>query len=117
LLNVIYEQKGNLPGGRVLFLLDEANSLGCLKVLENARAESRQFLISLVLLYQSFGQMDLTWGKAGREAWLDCTYYQAFSHLSDPDTIEEVSKMCGQCTAKSDSTSKSKSKHPWHLFS
>ena len=95
LLNAIYNRNGEVPG-RTLFLLDEVARLGNLRVLETARDAGRKYGISLVLLFQSIGQMRETYG--GRDAtskWFESASWLSFAAINDPDTADYISRRCG----------------------
>jgi type IV secretion system protein VirD4 len=68
LLNAAYEADGRVRG-RILFLLDEVARLGYMGVLEQARDAGRKYGITLLLLYQSLGQLVGQWGREGKQAW------------------------------------------------
>ena len=70
LLNAAYEADGKVEG-RILFLLDEVARLGPMAVLEQARDVGRKYRLTLLLLYQSLGQLVEQWGKGGKQAWYD----------------------------------------------
>jgi type IV secretion system protein VirD4 len=107
LLNAAYEADGRVRG-RVLFLLDEVARLGYMGVLEQARDAGRKYGITLLLLYQSLGQLLGQWGREGKQAWYDATSWRLFAAVQDPDTARELSAMCGEygvvATARGDST-------------
>jgi type IV secretion system protein VirD4 len=94
LLNAAYEADGRVPG-RILFLLDEVARLGFMGVLEHARDAGRKYGITLLLLYQSLGQLVGQWGREGKQAWYDATSWRLFAAVQDPDTARELSAMCG----------------------
>ena len=64
-LNAIYNRDG-ATSGRALFLLDEVPRLGYMRILETARDAGRKYGITLVMIYQSIGQLRETYG--GRDA-------------------------------------------------
>jgi type IV secretion system protein VirD4 len=107
LLNAAYEADGDVRG-RILFLLDEVARLGYMGVLEQARDAGRKYGITLLLLYQSLGQLVGQWGREGKQAWYDATSWRLFAAVQDPDTAKELSAMCGEygvvATARGDST-------------
>jgi type IV secretion system protein VirD4 len=107
LLNAAYEADGRMQG-RILFLLDEVARLGTMGVLEQARDAGRKYGITLLLLYQSLGQLIGQWGREGKQAWYDATSWRLFAAVQDPDTARELSAMCGEygvvATARGDST-------------
>ena len=95
LLNAAYQADGRVKG-RVLFLLDEVARLGYMQVLEQARDAGRKYGITLLLLYQSLGQLVAQWGREGKQAWYDSTSWRLFAAVQDPDTAKELSAMCGE---------------------
>ena len=97
LMNAVYQVEGQLTG-RVLFLLDEINFLGRMKVLENALHAGRKYGITMVGMWQSLGQMNETWGEHGRSSWLSSVSWSLFAAVSDQTTAEYVSKECGTYT-------------------
>ena len=95
LLNAAYEADGQVRG-RILFLLDEVARLGYMQVLEQARDAGRKYGITLLLLYQSLGQLAEQWGREGKQAWYDSTSWRLFAAVQDPETARELSAMCGE---------------------
>ena len=95
LLNAAYEADGQVRG-RILFLLDEVARLGYMQVLEQARDAGRKYGLTLLLLYQSLGQLAEQWGREGKQAWYDSTSWRLFAAVQDPDTAKELSAMCGE---------------------
>jgi type IV secretion system protein VirD4 len=95
LLNAVYEADGAVKG-RVLFLLDEVARLGYMQLIEHARDAGRKYGITLLLLYQSLGQLVMQWGREGKQAWYDSTAWQLFAAVQDWDTARELSAMCGE---------------------
>ena len=108
LLRSVYRAEGKISG-RVLFLLDEVNFLGRLKVLEDARDAGRKYGITLVLMWQSLGQLIDTWGQGGKRSWFNSCSWRMFAVVDDTETAEEVSKTAGRYTvlARSQGTSSS----------
>ena len=94
LLNAVYEAAGDV-NGRVLFLLDEVGRLGRMKVIETARDVGRKYGITLQLLYQSVGQLEEQWGRAGKRAWYDGVSWRGYAAVQDLDTARELSALCG----------------------
>ena len=95
LLNAIYDADGALDG-RVLFLLDEVARLGYMNIVEVARDAGRKYGITLMLLYQSLGQLVGQWGREGKQAWYDSSAWRLFATVQDPDTARELSAICGE---------------------
>lgn len=95
LLNAAYQADGRVKG-RILFLLDEVARLGYMKLIEEARDAGRKYGITLLMLYQSLGQLVGQWGREGKQAWFDSTTWQLFAAVQDWDTARELSAICGE---------------------
>lgn len=107
LLNAIYNRNGEV-GDRTLFLLDEVARLGYLRILETARDAGRKYGITLLMLYQSIGQMREAYG--GRDAsskWFESASWISFAAINDPETADYISKRCGDTTVEVDQLSRS----------
>jgi type IV secretion system protein VirD4 len=94
LMNAVYREEGAL-NGRVLFLLDEVAHLGRMKVIEVARDVGRKYGITMHLCYQSVGQLEEQWGRAGKRAWYDAVSWRAYACVQDLETARELSAICG----------------------
>ena len=106
-LNAIYNRNGAMEG-RALFLLDEVARLGYMRILETARDAGRKYGITLMLLFQSIGQMREAWG--GRDAaskWFESSSWLSFGSINDPETADYISKRCGTTTVEIDQVSRS----------
>lgn len=106
-LNAIYNRDGAMPG-RALFLLDEVARLGCMRILETARDAGRKYGITLLMIYQSIGQMRETYG--GRDAtskWFESASWISFSAINDPETADYISRRCGTTTVEIDQVTRS----------
>lgn len=106
-MNAIYNRNGAVTG-RALFLLDEVARLGFMRILETARDAGRKYGITLLLLFQSIGQMRETYG--GRDAaskWFESASWIAFAAVNDPETADYISKRCGMTTVEIDQVSRS----------
>ncbi|KKC31581.1 conjugal transfer protein TraG [Devosia psychrophila] len=100
LMNAIYNRNGKIKG-RTLFLLDEVARLGFMRILETARDAGRKYGITLVLLFQSIGQMREAYG--GRDAtskWFESASWMSFAAINDPETADYISKRCGDTTVE-----------------
>lgn len=95
LLNAAYEADGAVKG-RVLFLLDEVARLGPMAALEAARDAGRKYGLTLLLLYQSVGQLVEQWGREGARSWVDSTAWRLYAAVQDPETARELSQVCGE---------------------
>ena len=85
---------------RVLFMIDEARMLGTMSQLEVIRDAFRKYEITLVLVYQSLGQLDEIWGRHARSKWLDNVSWVSFAAVGHPDTAEFISTNCGTYTVE-----------------
>ncbi|BDA87187.1 putative conjugal transfer protein TraG (plasmid) [Aureimonas sp. SA4125] len=106
-LNAIYNRNGAVRD-RTLFLLDEVARLGYLRILETARDAGRKYGITLVMLFQSIGQMREAYG--GRDAsskWFESVSWMSFAAINDPETADYISKRCGDTTIEVDQISRS----------
>jgi type IV secretion system protein VirD4 len=97
LLSAVYRAEGRVHG-RVLFLLDEVNFLGRMKVLEDARDAGRKYGITLVSMWQSIGQLMETWGRDSKSAWFNACSWRLFAVVDDEMTAAEISKTAGRYT-------------------
>ncbi|ATU95354.1 Ti-type conjugative transfer system protein TraG [Phyllobacterium zundukense] len=106
-LNAIYNRDGAMQG-RALFLLDEVARLGYMRILETARDAGRKYGITLIMIYQSIGQMRETYG--GRDAaskWFESASWISFAAINDPETADYISRRCGMTTVEIDQVSRS----------
>ncbi|MDO3445451.1 Ti-type conjugative transfer system protein TraG [Agrobacterium sp. V1] len=105
LLNAIYNRDDKMDG-RALFLLDEIARLGYMRILETARDAGRKHGISLMMIYQSIGQLRETYG--GRDAsskWFESASWISFAAINDPETADYISQRCGMTTVEIDQIS------------
>ena len=73
LMNALYHANGEI-NDRVAFILDEAARLGNMSLIPVARDAGRKYGITLVMVYQSLGQLREQWG--GKDAvsdWFEST--------------------------------------------
>ncbi|MEQ1698370.1 MAG: type IV secretory system conjugative DNA transfer family protein [Hyphomicrobiaceae bacterium] len=90
---------------RVLYMLDEVDLLGYMSVLTEARDRGRKFGMSLMLMYQSIGQLEGHFGKDGATSWLESCSFVSFAAIKSMDTADVISARCGQITIEVESTS------------
>lgn len=101
-LKALYNRNGDV-NERALFLLDEAARLGYMRIIETARDAGRKYGITLLMLFQSLGQMREAFG--GRDAtskWFESASWVSFSAVNDTDTADYISKRCGLTTIEID---------------
>jgi len=96
LLNAVYEADGHLPGGRVVFLLDEVARLGYMSALSRTRDAGRKYGITLVMLYQSEGQLREQWGEGGRNAWFESVSWRSYAAIGSLEQARAVSEALGE---------------------
>lgn len=95
LLNAVYEADGKVKG-RVLFLLDEVARLGFMTSLARARDAGRKYGITLVMIYQSEGQLVGQWGEDGKAAWFESVTWRSYSAIADIEQAKSISEACGE---------------------
>ncbi len=117
LLNAVYEARGDVPH-RFVFLLDEVFRLKYMAALETARDAGRKYGITLVMLYQSLGQLERQFGKEGKRAWYDSAAWRAYASVKDPDTAKEIAEICGTygVVQTSESRSAGTQRQPGHFL-
>ena len=91
---------------RVLFVLDEVDLLGYMNVLEEARDRGRKYGITLMMLYQSIGQLEGHFGKDGATSWLEGCSFTSFAAIKSMETARAIAERCGQITVEVESVSK-----------
>jgi type IV secretion system protein VirD4 len=91
---------------RALFMLDEVDLLGYMRVLEDARDRGRKYGISMMMMYQSVGQLEKHFGKDGATSWIDGSALVSFAAVKSLETARTVSALCGEMTVEVDSESR-----------
>jgi type IV secretion system protein VirD4 len=99
LINAMIEADGAFQR-RALFMLDEVDLLGYMRVLEEARDRGRKYGISMMLMYQSVGQLERHFGKDGAVSWIDGCAFASYSAIKALDTARNVSAQCGEMTVE-----------------
>jgi type IV secretion system protein VirD4 len=106
-LKAVYNRDGDIEG-QVLFMLDEAARLGYMRIVETARDAGRKYGISLLMLFQSLGQMREAFG--GRDAtskWFESASWVSFAAINDPETARYISDRSGMTTVEVEQVSRS----------
>ncbi|AJD42420.1 Ti-type conjugative transfer system protein TraG [Rhizobium sp. SEMIA 4085] len=85
---------------RTLFMLDEVDLLGYMRVLEEARDRGRKYGISLMLMYQSVGQLERHFGRDGATSWIDGCAFASYAAVKALDTARSISAQCGEMTVE-----------------
>lgn len=99
LINAMIQADGGYKR-RALFMLDEVDLLGYMRVLEEARDRGRKYGISMMLMYQSVGQMERHFGKDGAISWIDGCAFASYAAIKALDTARNVSAQCGEMTVE-----------------
>lgn len=105
LINAMIEADGAFQR-RALFMLDEVDLLGYMRVLEEARDRGRKYGISMMLMYQSVGQLERHFGKDGALSWIDGCAFASYAAIKALDTARNVSAQCGEMTVEVKSSSR-----------
>lgn len=106
-LNAMIIADGNYKK-RVLFVLDEVDLLGYMNILEEARDRGRKYGTSLMLFYQSSGQLVNHFGESGARSWFESCSFVSYAAIKDLQTAKDISERCGQMTIEVTGTSKSR---------
>ncbi|MBE1508799.1 type IV secretion system protein VirD4 [Rhizobium viscosum] len=99
LINAMVQADGAFTR-RTLFMLDEVDLLGYMRVLEEARDRGRKYGISMMLMYQSVGQLERHFGKDGATSWIDGCAFASYAAIKALDTARNVSTQCGEMTVE-----------------
>ncbi|MCJ9690994.1 Ti-type conjugative transfer system protein TraG [Rhizobium sp. MC63] len=99
LINAMVQADGAFQR-RALFMLDEVDLLGYMRVLEEARDRGRKYGISMMLMYQSVGQLERHFGKDGATSWIDGCAFASYAAIKALDTARNVSAQCGEMTVE-----------------
>ena len=94
LMQGVYEADGRVDG-RILFLLDEVARLGYMSIIEIARDAGRKYGITMMLYYQSSGQLKTQWGENAEESWFNALSWRAYAAIQDDKTAEDLEKWLG----------------------
>jgi type IV secretion system protein VirD4 len=106
LMNAIYNRDGDIEG-RALFVLDEAARLGFMRIVEVARDAGRKYGITLLMLFQSVGQLrDAYGGRDAASKWFESASWVSFAAVNDAETAEFISRRCGETTVEVDQVSR-----------
>ena len=99
------------PSARRLFLIDEAAKLGNMDILENIRDRGRSLGLHLMMVYQTPGDIERIWGRAGMTAWRDGCSATVMGPVTSRTSAQDVSAMIGTRTVRvgTESTSSSTS--------
>jgi type IV secretion system protein VirD4 len=80
---------------RALFILDEVDLLGYMRPLEDARDRGRKYGVTLMLMYQSVGQLEKHFGRDGATSWYEGCAFVSYAAIKTMDTAKDLSAKCG----------------------
>ena len=82
--------------------------LGYLRILETARDAGRKYGITLMMMFQSIGQMREAYGgrDAASASGSKCASGSRFAAINDPETADYISRRCGNTTVEVDQVSR-----------
>lgn len=80
---------------RALFVLDEVDLLGYMRPLEEARDRGRKYGVTLMLLYQSIGQLEKHFGREGATSWFEGCAFVSYAAIKSMETARDLSAKCG----------------------
>lgn len=99
LINAMTQADGSFKR-RALFMLDEVDLLGYMRLLEEARDRGRKYGISMMLMYQSLGQLERHFGRDGAVSWIDGCAFASYAAVKALDTARNISAQCGEMTVE-----------------
>lgn len=105
-------QIGVAPGNpkvRRLIIVDEAKNLGGLEILSKLRDDGRGYGLHLMMIYQTFGEIEKVWGREGAESWLNGTEVKILGWVQSKNRADDISGMLGFYTEVIETYSQSKS--------
>ena len=106
------EEPGSDDKHKVLFLLDEFESLGTAQSIVDRLPFVRSFGVRIVAIIQGLSQLDERYQQSGREKILQGSKHQVFFASNDQQTTNYVSQTLGKTTIRTSSRS-----HSRHGFS
>ena len=77
-------------------VVDEVARLGFMTSLARARDAGRKYGITLVMIYQSEGQLLEQWGDDGKAAWFESVTWRSYSAIADITQAKSISEACGE---------------------
>jgi len=106
LVNAMIQADGRHKA-RAVFCLDEVDLLSYMKLLEDARDRGRKYGVTLMLFYQSVGQLERHFGKDGATSWFEGWAFASYAAIKSLDTARDVSAKCGDYTVEMHGESRS----------
>ena len=94
---------------RVLLVLDEVDLLGYMGLLEEIRDRGRKYGLTLMMMYQSVGQLEKHFGKPGAISWFEGCSFASYASIKSMETAKALSTQCGDVTVEVEGRSASSS--------
>ena len=104
-----FSRRANNSTNTILFALDEFSSLGKLEIIHALRTLRKKH-VRIMVLTQSFADIDLLYGKAERTAMMCNFKFKVVLDACDTDTQEYFTKLIGQEIVLRHSTSRASGK-------
>ena len=95
---ILYCVNESRDGIERLMIVDEAYQVGRLQGFELVRDTMRKRGLHLMLIFQSTGQIEETYGKAGMRAWNNSVAARVYGTSDDPEDAAVLSRMIGEYT-------------------
>ncbi len=100
---VLELQRAPLARSKVLFLIDEAASLGKIVSFPNWLATLRRYRVTIWSFWQNIGQLEDLYGKGYQTIISNCGLLQILGIGKDRETPKYTEELLGQCTVLSTS--------------
>ena len=107
------KEPGKEDKHKILFLMDEFESLGTMNGIVDKLPFVRSFNIRILAIIQGLSQLDQRYTVAGRDKILQGSKHQIFFASNDQQTTNYVSQTLGKTTIQT--VSKSRSKQGWSV--
>jgi len=96
--SILYHVSESRDGIERLMIVDEAYQVGRLQGFELVRDTMRKRGLHLMLIFQSTGQIEEAYGKAGVRAWNNSVAARVFAATDDNEDQAIISRMIGEYT-------------------
>jgi len=107
-MSQLRKEPGKDDKHKILFLLDEFESLGTMEGIVDKLPFVRSFGIRIMAIIQGLSQLDQRYGVAGRDKILQGSKHQIFFASNDQQTTNYVSQTLGKKTIQTTSRSRSR---------
>lgn len=94
-LNAMFHADGGADGERILFAIDEAAIMGCMKEIRLCHTTGRKYRGSMQTIWQSEAQLEETWGQNGAQIMRDTVSWRSYNAIQDGKVAERLSTDLG----------------------